>query len=99
VIGDGGLYFYIQDVIVHSEYQNQGFGKVLMKEFMNYISANAKTGAFIGLMAAKGLEKYYEFLDSKHVMRMPQECIRCFTNWNSTYICSITNTTLCCQYS
>ena len=60
VIGDGGLYFYIQDLIVHPEFQKKGFGKSLMKELMGYITANAKPGAFVGLMAAKGLERYYE---------------------------------------
>ena len=60
VIGDGGLYFYIQDLVVHPEFQNKGFGKSLMKELMDYIKGNAKSGAFVGLMVAKGLEKYYE---------------------------------------
>ena len=60
VIGDGGLYFYIQDLIIHPDFQNKGFGKLLMKELMAYITAKAKSGAFIALMAAKGLEKYYE---------------------------------------
>lgn len=60
VIGDGGLYFHIQDLIIHPEFQNKGFGKSLMKELMGYITANAKSGAFVGLMAAKGLDKYYE---------------------------------------
>ena len=60
IIGDGGLYFYIQDLIIHPEFQNKGFGKSLMKELMDYITSNAKSGAFVGLMAAKGLEKYYE---------------------------------------
>ena len=60
IIGDGGLYFYIQDLIIHPEFQNKGFGKSLMKELMGYITVNAKSGAFVGLMAAKGLEKYYE---------------------------------------
>ena len=59
IIGDGGLYFYIQDVIVHPDHQNKGVGKLLMQELMNYISANAEPGACIGLMAANGLEKYY----------------------------------------
>ncbi len=31
-----------------------------MQELMNYIKKSAKSGAFVGLMAAKGLEKYYE---------------------------------------
>jgi ribosomal protein S18 acetylase RimI-like enzyme len=60
IIGDGGLYFYIQDLIIHPEVQTKGLGKSLMKELMSYITANAKSGAFVGLMAAKGLEKYYE---------------------------------------
>jgi ribosomal protein S18 acetylase RimI-like enzyme len=60
IVGDGGLYFYIQDLMVHPEFQNKGLGKTLMKELMNYINTNAKSGAFVGLMAAKGLEKYYE---------------------------------------
>jgi len=60
VIGDGGLYFYIQDLIIHPDFQNKGFGKSLMRELMDYITAKAKSGAFIALMAAKGLEKYYE---------------------------------------
>lgn len=59
IIGDG-LYFYIQDLIIHPDYQSKGLGKTLMKELMDYISTNAKVGAFVGLMAAKGLEKYYE---------------------------------------
>jgi len=60
IIGDGGLYFYIQDLIIHPEFQTKGLGKSLMKELMGYIMANAKSGAFVGLIAAKGLEKYYD---------------------------------------
>jgi len=60
IIGDEGLYFYIQDLIVHPEFRAKGLGKLLMKELMSYITANAKSGAFVGLMAAKGLETYYE---------------------------------------
>ena len=59
IIGDGGLYFYIQDLIVHPDFQSQKIGRALMKELMAFIKENAKPGAFIGLMAAKGLEKYY----------------------------------------
>lgn len=60
VIGDGGLYFYIQDLIIHPDFQAKGLGNSLMKELMGYITINAKSGAFVGIMAAKGLEKYYE---------------------------------------
>ena len=60
IIGDSGLYFYLQDLIVHPDFQNKGLGKTLMNELLKYVKANAKSGAFVGLMAAKGLEKYYE---------------------------------------
>ncbi|MCP4118712.1 MAG: GNAT family N-acetyltransferase [Desulfobacteraceae bacterium] len=60
VAGDGGLYFYIQDLIVHPEYRSKGIGRAIMKELMAYLKTNAKPGSYIALMAAKGLQKYYE---------------------------------------
>lgn len=60
IIGDGGLYYYIQDLIVHPDYQNKGIGKRLMKELMNYIDKHAANGSFIGLMSAKGYAEIYE---------------------------------------
>ncbi len=60
IVGDGGLYFYIQDLIVHPEFQNNGLGRRLMDELISYVRGNAKFGAFVGLMAAKGLKEYYE---------------------------------------
>ncbi|HDY72519.1 MAG TPA: N-acetyltransferase [Nitrospirae bacterium] len=60
IIGDGGLYYYIQDLIVHPDYQNKGIGKRLMKELMNYIDEHAASGSFIGLMSATGYYRFYE---------------------------------------
>ncbi|HRQ65613.1 MAG TPA: GNAT family N-acetyltransferase [Xanthomonadaceae bacterium] len=60
IVGDGGLYFYVQDLIVRPDFQKNGLGKRLMAELMSYITAHAKPGAFVGLMAARGLRRYYE---------------------------------------
>lgn len=60
VIGDKGLYYYIQDLIVHPDYQNKGIGRNIMRMLKGYIENNAKPGAFIGLMAAKGLKTFYK---------------------------------------
>jgi predicted GNAT family N-acyltransferase len=60
VIGDGSTCFYIQDVIVKPEYQKMGIGFEMMKKVMKYIEINACSGAVVGLMAAKGKEKFYE---------------------------------------
>ena len=59
ITGDGGLYFYIQDVIIRPEFQRRGFGTQVMKNLMGYIHRTATRGAFIGLMAAPGLERFY----------------------------------------
>ena len=60
IAGDGGLYFYIQDLIVQPGYQSKGIGRAIMKELMAYIETNAKPGSYIALIAAKGLKNYYE---------------------------------------
>ena len=59
VIGDGAMYFYIQDVVVSPEYQNQGLGNLLMDRIEAYLSIAAVKGATIGLLAAKGKEGFY----------------------------------------
>ncbi len=59
IVGDGAIYFYIQDIIVIPEYQGKGLGKVIMNELMRYLDDNAKHNSFIALMAAEGVEKFY----------------------------------------
>ncbi len=60
VIGDAGIYYYIQDVIVFPKFQRKGLGRRIMKSIINYLNENADPTAFIGLMAAKGFWKFYE---------------------------------------
>jgi len=59
IIGDGGLAYYIQDVIVIPEYQRKGIGTQLMNKIMEYIRTNAYNNSVVGLMAAKGKELFY----------------------------------------
>jgi predicted GNAT family N-acyltransferase len=60
VVGDGKLCFYIQDLMVHNNMRKQGIATELMQTVMNYIKLNAAPNAFIGLMAAKGLDRFYQ---------------------------------------
>ena len=60
VIGDGGIYFYIQDIIVLPEFQGKRIGRRIMDAVMEYLEAHARNGAFVGLMAARGVSKFYE---------------------------------------
>ena len=61
LIGDGGIYFYIQDLMVLPEYKGIGIGKLIMNKLMRYVNENCQKGSFIGLMAARGLKEYYEY--------------------------------------
>lgn len=63
IIGDGGVYFYIQDVVVHPDYQGQGIGKLIMNNLLNYLVQNAPQKAFVGLFASEGNEKFYQAFD------------------------------------
>lgn len=60
IIGDDGLVFYIQDLIIKPVYQRKGIGKALMNKVMEYIRTHASQNSIIGLMAAKGKEQFYE---------------------------------------
>ena len=64
LVGDGIMYWYVQDVIVDPQYQGQGIGKEIMGHLFRYIEENSlpDTTVTIGLMAAKGKEDFYEKL-------------------------------------
>jgi GNAT superfamily N-acetyltransferase len=59
IIGDGGLAYYIQDVILKPDYQLQGIGTQLMNKIMEYIRVHANNNSVIGLLAAKDKEPFY----------------------------------------
>ncbi len=60
VIGDAGLAYYIQDVIVIPAYQRRGIGTQLMDKIMAYLRAHVHQNTVIGLMSAPGKEAFYE---------------------------------------
>jgi len=60
VVGDGGVYFYLQDVVVLPEYQGTRLGARIMDALMGYLGRAATPGAFVGLMAAEGVERFYD---------------------------------------
>jgi ribosomal protein S18 acetylase RimI-like enzyme len=60
IVGDGGIIFYIQDVIVHPDYQRQGIGTKLMDRIMDRIREKAVQNTVVGLMASKGREPFYK---------------------------------------
>ena len=62
LVGDGALYWYLQEIIVLPEYQRQGIGSGIVNYLLEYIKKNTKEGTFtcVGLTAAEGKESFYE---------------------------------------
>ena len=59
IVGDLGLCFYLQDVIVVSSYQGRGLGDAIMRRLMKFISEHATENTYVGLMSAAGKEPFY----------------------------------------
>jgi GNAT superfamily N-acetyltransferase len=51
IVGDGGKFFYIQDVAVRPEYQARGIGKQIVNRLIAWINENAPPEPFVGLFA------------------------------------------------
>ena len=60
IIGDGFMYFYVQDVIVVPEYQKKGIGRIIMDNIEAYLMKVTNNNSFVGLMAAQGAKRFYE---------------------------------------
>jgi GNAT superfamily N-acetyltransferase len=60
ILGDDGMVYYVQDVIVLPEYQNRGIGAQLMDRIMAYLRTHSQDNTIIGLMSAVGKEAFYE---------------------------------------
>ena len=62
LVGDGAMYYYLQEIIVLPEYQGYGIGKSIVNRLLKYIKDNSipGTNVSIGLTAVKGKETFYE---------------------------------------
>ena len=63
VVGDFGLCFYIQDVVVLKTHQGRGIGDAIMRRLMEFISRHAVEHTYVGLMSAVGKEPFYHRYD------------------------------------
>ena len=59
VIGDGGCFFDITDIAVEPLHQGRGLGHCVMSALMDYIHKTAKPGAFVSLIADRGVAGFY----------------------------------------
>lgn len=60
VVGDGGVVFHVVDIVVKPSYQEQGLGKRVMQEIMNYLDNHTYKGSYVSLIADIPADKLYE---------------------------------------
>lgn len=60
IVGDGAMYYYIQDVAVLPEHQGKGIGQRMIGKLLDYIKNSCPGAAFVGLFASQGKEQFYE---------------------------------------
>ncbi len=64
MVGDGAMYWYLQEIIVLPEYQKQGIGTKIVNHLVDYAVSHSTSGKFttIGGVSAKGKEEFYRKL-------------------------------------
>ncbi len=65
VVGDGTFYFYLQDLIIHPDFQHKGCGRQLLNHTMKHLAQNTSSGAFIGIFSGHDIDSImakYSFL-------------------------------------
>lgn len=62
LVGDGAMYWYLQEIIILPQFQRKGIGTMIVNHLVEYAKANSATGRFttIGGVSAKGKEPFYE---------------------------------------
>lgn len=60
IVGDRAMYYYVQDMVVHPDFQRKNIGTALMQQVMEFIDNKIHKNAFVGLMAAADAEPFYQ---------------------------------------
>lgn len=64
IVGDGAVICYVQDLVVHPDVQSLNIGREVMNKLIQYVESLKidNTQIMLGLMCAKGREKFYEHM-------------------------------------
>jgi GNAT superfamily N-acetyltransferase len=60
IVGDGAIFFYVQDVAVRPGYRGRGIGAAILDALVSWVRRNAAERSFLGLFAVTGTEAFYE---------------------------------------
>lgn len=59
VIGDGYIYFYIQDIAITPDHQQMGLGGLIITSILDFLRENAPEKAFVGLFSSQNNVGFY----------------------------------------
>ena len=62
VVGDGAMFFYLQDIAVHPAAQGRGIGRRLVERLLARVRAEAPGPALVGLFATEPARPLYASL-------------------------------------
>lgn len=62
LVGDGAMYWYLQEIIILPRFQRKGIGTMIVNHLVDYAKVNSATGKFttVGGVSARGKEPFYE---------------------------------------
>jgi GNAT superfamily N-acetyltransferase len=60
VVGDGAVFYYVQDVAVLPGHQGKGVGSQIVERLTDMVKREAPEKAFLGVFAAEGTLSFYE---------------------------------------
>lgn len=60
IVGDGAIYFYIQDIVVAPDYQKRGIGTAILSSLFDYLKENAPSKSFVGLFSTPHAVEFYK---------------------------------------
>lgn len=65
VTGDGGLHYYITDVVVDPGHQRLGIGTAIVRALGAWLETLSHPNTFVGVFATGGTRRFYERLGFK----------------------------------
>jgi len=60
IVGDGYLYFYLQDISVKEEFQQHGLGELIVQSLLTYVETHTHEKSFVGLFTTSNVIPFYQ---------------------------------------
>lgn len=60
IVGDGAIFFYIQDVMVLKKHRKKGVGRAIMNELCQYLETETPSRSYVGLFTHPTKSGFYE---------------------------------------